>query len=72
MTVGRAREAIGGPRRQREGPRREAGLFASRSSIIQSCKQLPPGPAHHRIEITAAASRPDEPLAAIEQDIRAR
>ena len=46
MTVGRAREAIGGPRWQREEPRREAALFASRSSIIQSCKQLPPSPPH--------------------------
>jgi hypothetical protein len=30
------------------------------------CKPLPSGPAHHRIEITGVASRPDEPLAAIE------
>jgi len=31
-------------------------------SFVQ--KLLPPGPVHHRIEITAAASRSEEPLAA--------
>jgi hypothetical protein len=45
-----------------------AGPLASKSLIIIGvCKPTPPCPSHHRIEITgAAASRSEEPLAAIE------
>jgi hypothetical protein len=59
-------------RRVERGAVAEAGPCACKSLIIGMCKPLPPGSAPHRIEIMAAcATRPDEPLAAIEQGIRA-
>ena len=62
------------PAREREGSPvgPTAGLLASKSLITGVCKPAAACSTHRRIEIAAAASRPNEPLAAVEHDIRAR
>jgi hypothetical protein len=62
------RQLIGGQPRQAR-----SATAALRLKIVhnRSVQPLPSGAAPHSIEITAARSRPDEPLAAIEQGIQA-